>query len=138
MNYRTPLGRVKGLGSAHAGSKEWLLMKVSSVILAVLFLWFAFSFAFLVKADYPQILLWIDAPLNTALLILFITVGLHHAAMGIQTIIEDYVHKTSKRIFYTYFIKTFLAIMWLLMVIAIIHVATNLELMLTSMDTLFS
>ncbi|MGL4673468.1 MAG: succinate dehydrogenase, hydrophobic membrane anchor protein [Wohlfahrtiimonas sp.] len=138
MNYRTPLGRVKGLGSSHSGSKEWLLMKVSSVILAVLFLWFAFSFAFLVKADYASILLWIDAPLNTALLILFITVGLHHAALGIQTIIEDYVHQTTKRIFYIYLIKTFLALMWLLMIIAIIHVATNLELMLSSMDTLFS
>ena len=138
MNYRTPLGRVKGLGSSHSGSKEWLLQKVNSAILAVLFLWFAFSFAFLIKADYVKVLLWIDNPINTVLLITFITVGLLHAAMGIQTIIEDYVHQTAKRILYIYIVKTVLAILWLLMIIAILHVAVNLEVMLAAMNMLFS
>lgn len=138
MNYRTPLGRVKGLGSSHSGSKEWLLQKVNSAILAVLFLWFAFSFAFLIKADYVKVLLWIDNPINTVLLITFITVGLLHAAMGVQTIIEDYVHQTAKRILYIYIVKTVLAILWLLMIIAILHVAVNLEVMLAAMNMLFS
>lgn len=138
MNYRTPLGRVKGLGSSHSGSKEWLLQKVNSAILAVLFLWFAFSFAFLIKADYVKVLLWIANPINTVLLITFITVGLLHAAMGVQTIIEDYVHQTAKRILYIYIVKTVLAILWLLMIIAILHVAVNLEVMLAAMNMLFS
>lgn len=127
MNYRTPLGRVKGLGSSHSGSKEWLLQKVAAVILAVLFLWFAFSFAFLVKADYSVVVAWIDKPINTVLLITFVSVALFHAAIGLQAVIEDYAHNTMKRVIYIYLAKTLLAAIWLLMVISIIHVVINTE-----------
>ncbi len=130
MNYRTPLGRVKGLGSSHSGSKEWLLQKVAAVILAVLFLWFAFSFAFLIKSDYITVLAWIDKPLNTVLLITFVSVALFHAAIGLQAVIEDYVHNTMKRVIYIYLAKTLLAVIWILMIISIIHVVINTESML--------
>ncbi|MBS7836220.1 MULTISPECIES: succinate dehydrogenase, hydrophobic membrane anchor protein [Wohlfahrtiimonas] len=126
MNYRTPLGRVKGLGSAHSGSKEWLLQKVSSVILAVLFVWFAFSMAFLLKSDIRDVIIWISKPLHTTLLLTFISVSIYHAAHGIQTIIEDYVHQTTKRVFYIYLVKTLLTLVWLVLVIAVLKVALNI------------
>ncbi|ELV08057.1 succinate dehydrogenase, hydrophobic membrane anchor protein [Wohlfahrtiimonas chitiniclastica] len=126
MNYRTPLGRVKGLGSAHSGSKEWLLQKVSSVILAVLFVWFAFSMAFLLKSDIRDVIIWISKPLHTTLLLTFISVSIFHAAHGIQTIIEDYVHQTTKRVFYIYLVKTLLTLVWLVLVIAVLKVALNI------------
>ncbi|OYQ88490.1 succinate dehydrogenase, hydrophobic membrane anchor protein [Wohlfahrtiimonas chitiniclastica] len=126
MNYRTPLGRVKGLGSAHSGSKEWLLQKVSSVILAVLFVWFAFSMAFLLKSDIRDVIIWISKPLHTTLLLTFISVSIFHAAHGIQTIIEDYVHQTTKRVFYIYLVKTLLTLVWLVLVTAVLKVALNI------------
>lgn len=132
MSYRTPLGRVKGLGSSHSGSKEWLLQKVASAILAVLFLWFAFSFAFLIKSPHLHVLNWISNPVNMTLLLTFISVGIYHAAYGLQTVIEDYVHKTAKRVFYVYLVKTLLAIVWVLLSVSIIDVALSADIVTQS------
>lgn len=123
MSYRTPLGRVKDLGASHSGSKEWLLQKVSSVILAVLFLWFAISFATLIKEDHRTVMFWVGNPINLVLLLTFVTVGIYHAAVGLQVIIEDYVPQTCKRVVYIYVVKTLLAMIWLLFITAILNTA---------------
>lgn len=120
--YQSPLGRVKGLGSTHSGSRSWLAQKVSAVILAVLFLWFAFSFAALYGKSFDDVVLWVGSPLNTVLLIVFIVAAFYHAILGLQVVIEDYVSKTCQRIVLLSAMKVILTVIGLGIVWAIVRV----------------
>ncbi len=120
--YQTPLGRVKGLGAAHAGSTSWLAQRVTAVILAVLFLWFAFSFASLYGKDYLEVMVWVGTPFNTVLLVTLIVTAVYHAILGLQVVIEDYVHKTCQRIILINAMRVILSIIGLAIVWAIIRV----------------
>lgn len=92
MNYRTPLGRARGLGSAGQGSHEWWLQRVTAVALVPLTLWFAVSAALLPGLDYGIVLAWVRAPWNSILLLSFIIIVAYHTTLGLQVIIEDYIH----------------------------------------------
>jgi succinate dehydrogenase / fumarate reductase membrane anchor subunit len=92
MNYRTPLGRARGLGSAGQGSHEWWRQRVTSVALIPLTFWFAASVALLPGLDYEQALQWIAAPWNGILLLAFIILTAYHSLLGVQVVVEDYVH----------------------------------------------
>lgn len=121
--YQTPLGRVKGLGSAHAGSAGWLAQKVSAVVLALLFLWFAFSFASLYGKNYIEVASWVATPYNTVLLITLVVAGFYHAILGLQVLIEDYVSKTCQRIVVLSAMRVILTVLGLGIVLAILRVA---------------
>jgi succinate dehydrogenase / fumarate reductase membrane anchor subunit len=89
---RTPLSRARGLGSAKQGVHHWWAQRLSAIALIPLVVWFAVSLVTLSGADYGVVRSWIGAPLVMVLLILTIAVGLHHAQLGMQVVIEDYVH----------------------------------------------
>lgn len=92
MSLRTPLGRVRGLGSAKDGTHHWLLQRVTAVALIPLTVWIVASFVALVGADYETVREWMALPLVAVLFILFIATGLYHLKLGLQVVIEDYVH----------------------------------------------
>ena len=91
MNLRTPLSKVKGLGSAKEGAQHWWNQRMTAIALVPLALWFSFSVALIAVADFTTVSAWISAPLNTVLMILAICVGFYHGYLGLQVIIEDYV-----------------------------------------------
>ena len=88
---RTPLARVKGLGSAKEGVSHWWGQKWTSLILVPLVLWFCFALASLPAANYEAVVAWIQSPVRAVLLILIIGATFYHAQLGLQVIIEDYV-----------------------------------------------
>jgi succinate dehydrogenase / fumarate reductase membrane anchor subunit len=92
MNYQTPLGRARGLGSAGQGSHEWWRQRVTSVALIPLTFWFACSIALLPGLEYETVLNWIAAPWNSVLLLFFIILTTYHTLLGLQVVIEDYIH----------------------------------------------
>jgi succinate dehydrogenase / fumarate reductase membrane anchor subunit len=92
MSLRTPLGRVLGLGSAKSGYGHWWGQRLSAVGLAPLGLWFVFSVVGLASTDYWAAAAWVSDPLNAVLLILLLLALLYHSSLGIQVVIEDYVH----------------------------------------------
>ncbi len=92
MSLRTPLGRAVGLGSAKEGVSHWWWQRVTSVALIPLSLWFVFSLASLVGADYQTVVDWIRSPIIAALLIMFVISTFYHAQLGVQVVIEDYIH----------------------------------------------
>jgi len=92
MSFRTPLSRVRGLGSAKGGTSHWWAQRVTAVALVPLSLWFVASLIALVSADYEEFVAWVSAPLSTVLLIAFVVAVFHHAQLGLQVVIEDYVH----------------------------------------------
>ena len=91
MDRRTPLARARGLGSAKDGVGHWWAQRLTAIALIPLVVWFAISLIMLSGADYTVVRAWIGSPLVMMLLVLTIAVGLHHAQLGMQVVIEDYV-----------------------------------------------
>jgi len=89
---RSPLGRAVGLGSAKEGVEHWWAQRVSAVALIVLGLWFVASLAALAGADRATVVAWLHGPLAAILTILTLAAVFYHSALGLQVVIEDYVH----------------------------------------------
>ena len=89
---RTPLARARGLGSARYGVHHWWAQRLTAIALIPLVVWFAISLVMMSGADYGTVRAWIGSPIVMVPLILTIAVGLHHAQLGVQVVIEDYVH----------------------------------------------
>lgn len=92
MSLQTPLARVLGRGSAREGVEHWWWQRLTAVALVPLGIWFVIAVISLVGAGYPEARAWVTAPLNMVLLIAFSAALLHHAQLGLQVVIEDYVH----------------------------------------------
>jgi succinate dehydrogenase / fumarate reductase membrane anchor subunit len=90
-NYRTPLKRAKGMGSAKEGTGHFWTQRLTAIALVPLVIWLAFSVAFLANMDYLAIREWLSQPFNAIVMILFLIAGFHHARLGLQVVIEDYV-----------------------------------------------
>jgi succinate dehydrogenase / fumarate reductase membrane anchor subunit len=92
MSLRTPLSRVRGLGSAKEGTSHWWAQRVTAIALVPLTLWFIAFIIPIIGADYAAARLWISHPVNALLLVLLLITTFYHALLGLQVIIEDYVH----------------------------------------------
>jgi len=91
--FRSILGRVRGLGSAKSGTHEWYVMRLTSVALLGLALYPILGFfIYAVYGGRAGALEWLHSPFAATGVVLFLLVGFHHAAHGLQTVIEDYVH----------------------------------------------
>jgi succinate dehydrogenase membrane anchor subunit len=89
---RTPLKIARGMGSAKTGVHHWWVQRVTAVALVPLSIWFLFVLGGLVHAGYPAVLATIAQPVNALLLIVFAICTFWHGALGLQVVIEDYVH----------------------------------------------
>jgi succinate dehydrogenase / fumarate reductase membrane anchor subunit len=89
---RTPLKRVRALGSARSGVGHWWWERLTAVALIPLSLWFVWLVLRLPHLDFASAHLVVATPWNTLLLILFTALGFWHGQLGLQVIIEDYVH----------------------------------------------
>ncbi len=96
MSLRSPLGKVLGLGSAKEGAKHWWSQRVTAVGLALLGVWFIVSLACVGSFDYGAVTAWIAHPCNAALLSVFIATLAYHSQLGVQVVIEDYIHGALK------------------------------------------
>jgi succinate dehydrogenase / fumarate reductase membrane anchor subunit len=89
---RSSLGQVYGLGSARQGARDWWLMRLTSLALIVLSIWWIASILVHAGARYAEFIGWVNDPITAVLMILTIGVMFYHLALGVQTVIEDYVH----------------------------------------------
>lgn len=89
---RSPLNRARGLGSAKSGVHHFWMQRLTAVALIPLVIWFAVSLVMLSGADYGMARAWLGSPFVMVLLILTICIGLYHGQLGMQVVIEDYVH----------------------------------------------
>ena len=95
---RTPLGKIEGLGSARAGTHHFWALRVSSLALIPLSIWFVASALAYVGAEQGAVAAYFAEPINAVLMFLFIIACAWHASLGIQTIIEDYFQQESFKI----------------------------------------
>jgi succinate dehydrogenase / fumarate reductase membrane anchor subunit len=89
---RSPLGRAIGLGSAKEGVEHWWRQRVTAVALVPLVLWFVVVVIELAGADRAALVAWLHNPIPGMLMILLLVATFYHAALGLQVVIEDYVH----------------------------------------------
>jgi succinate dehydrogenase / fumarate reductase membrane anchor subunit len=90
--YRTPLKGVQGLGSAKAGTHHFIVQRVTAIALILLCGWFLYFVIGLMHADFLTAGDAVAKPWNAMLLIAFLVAMFWHAQLGMQVIIEDYVH----------------------------------------------
>ena len=92
MGQGTALGRVRALGSAHEGTHHWLLQRFTAAgnLLTVGYL--VFSFLLLTDYSYDNVRMWLAQPLPVLALALLIVSVFWHARLGLQVMVEDYLH----------------------------------------------
>lgn len=96
---RTPIKTARGLGSAHSGTHHFWLQRVSAVALIPLSIWFMGTLVcVLLGADRSAMGAWFANPLHVIVLAAFLLAMFTHARLGIQTVIEDYIHHEGKKI----------------------------------------
>lgn len=87
-----PRARARGLGSAKQGVRAWTSERISAIALVPLMLWLVASIIVLHGASYVEFVAWLRRPLPSLLMVLSLIAVFHHTALGLQVIIEDYVH----------------------------------------------
>jgi succinate dehydrogenase / fumarate reductase membrane anchor subunit len=92
MSLRSPLSRVLGSGSAKDGTGHWWAQRATAVALALLGLWFLWSLTDIGSFGYLEVLRWAGQPWNGIMLILLCGTLAWHSTLGLQVVIEDYVH----------------------------------------------
>lgn len=122
MKYQTPLARARGLGSARQGSHHWWRQRVTAVALVPLTLWFAVSVASLPSVEHADAVRWISNPWNTILLLSFILISFFHAMLGLQIVIEDYVHSDWLKLFGILGVKLLMAFLALASAFAVLSI----------------
>jgi succinate dehydrogenase / fumarate reductase membrane anchor subunit len=98
MDMRTPLNRVRGYGSTKDGAGHWWAQRVTGVALIPLTIWFVVSVLSLVGADHAAFKAWAGSYGRAVLMVLFIAALFYHAQLGLQVVIEDYVHRESVKV----------------------------------------
>lgn len=91
MSVKTPLGRVRGLGSAKSGVEHFWHQRMTAIALVPLTIWFVWSVARYAGAPYGEVIGFLSNPFNAAAMLLFVLAGLYHMVLGVQVVIEDYV-----------------------------------------------
>ena len=92
MSLRTPLGVVLGRGAARAGVRHWWMQRVTAVALVPLTAWLLYSLLTLRLTDHATVALWIGSSWHPLLLTLTVLTMAWHSQLGVQVVIEDYVH----------------------------------------------
>ena len=98
MSFRTPLARVEGLGPAGSGVEHFWKQRVTATALIPLTIWFIVAALGLVGHDRSFVLAYLHSPVHAVLMVLFILAVVMHMVLGIQVVIEDYVHQHGLKI----------------------------------------
>ncbi len=92
MSLRSPLGKVLGKGSAKEGVHHWWVQRLTSLALVPLTVWFVVSLLSLPSLEHVTVVSWMAHSWTALFLILFILVATWHSQLGVQVVVEDYVH----------------------------------------------
>lgn len=121
MRFVTPFKKAHGLGTVKKGVHHWLVQRISAIALLPLTLWVVFSVASLVGKDYASVAAWFAKPFTTVMLTLFVATATYHASLGLQVIIEDYVHHLLTKIALLIMVKLVLVLFGTLSILAILR-----------------
>jgi succinate dehydrogenase / fumarate reductase, membrane anchor subunit len=120
---RNPLQRARGLGSAKSGANHWWMQRMTAVALVVLGIWFVITLLSLMHADFATAHATLAKPWNAVLMIAFTTSMFWHAQLGLQVVIEDYVHTRWLEVSLMVLVKLLAVLFALACALAVLRVA---------------
>jgi succinate dehydrogenase / fumarate reductase membrane anchor subunit len=120
---RSQLGRVRGLGSARSGTAHWWAERVTSLALIPLTIWFVFVALHLSGHSRHDVAHWAGHPVNATLMIAMLLVTFHHTALGLQVVIEDYIHVERTKLASLLAVKALCGLLALASVISVLKLA---------------
>lgn len=120
--FRSDLSIAKNLGSAGSGSKHWWHQRFSSLMLVLVTVWLVTFSWDLGRAETSAIVEILKRPYNIIMLGIFVMSGLYHAALGMQVVIEDYVHCRAVRLVTLLLVQVFSIVTAISFLIAVLHV----------------
>ena len=123
MRYRTPLYNVRGLGSAKDGTRHWWLQRVTAAALIPLTLWLAYSLAHVANMDYESARTWLSSPVSAVLMLAALWALLLHAKLGLQVVIEDYLHAEGGKVVMLLLMKFVVILLGLSAAFAVLRIA---------------
>jgi len=126
MKLRSPLAKVRGLGSAKEGTHHWWAQRLSAIALIPLSFWFIYSLVSMTTLDYMAAIGWLQTPMTSTLLILFVFALFYHAQLGMQVVIEDYVGNEILKITSIILLKFIMVFAGLAGIVAILKVFLGL------------
>lgn len=97
MAHDTPIKRVRGLGSAHQGAHHWLVQRFTAIGNLVLSIWLIASIIGLPDLSYATVSKWLAQPVSATAMILLVISTFWHARLGLQVLIEDYLHNSGTK-----------------------------------------
>lgn len=118
---RSELGRVRGLGAAKSGVHHWWAERWTSIALIPLTLWFVWSVIRLLGVPHEVVVDWMGSPITITLMLALVLTTFHHMQLGLQVVIEDYVHVEMTRFALLLAVKGVTAFLALLCVISILR-----------------
>lgn len=92
MSLRSPIARARGLGSAKDGTTHFWVQRLTAIALVPLLLWLVSAVVGLVGADHASVVAWVAYPVNAVLLLVLVLTMCWHSMLGMQVIVEDYLH----------------------------------------------
>ena len=120
----TPLHKVQGLGASHSGTGHFWRERVTSVALIPLSLWFAYAILGLVGTNEVAIVSFIAHPWNAILMGLFVVVSFYHLSLGLQQVLDDYVHTPGTKLFLRLAVTVIWIVASLIGVFALVRIAS--------------
>lgn len=120
---RHPMKAARGLGSSQSGVSHWWTQRMTAAALVLLGIWFVVMVLSLLHADYATARATVAQPWNALLLIAFVLIMFWHAVLGLQVVVEDYLHTRWQEVVLLTAIK-FLAVLGALAgVLAVLRIA---------------
>jgi succinate dehydrogenase / fumarate reductase membrane anchor subunit len=120
---RSDLGRVRGLGSAKEGVNHWWMQRLTAIALIPLTLWFVISIVSLSGSSYSATIAWLSSPLVAIFMILLVAATLYHALLGVQVVIEDYIHSEGWKFFLLISLKLIFLVLGVAAIFSLLKIA---------------
>ena len=120
----TPLHKVQGLGASHSGTGHFWRERVTSVALIPLSLWFAYAIVGLIGTNEVAIVSFLAHPWNAILMGLFVVISFYHLSLGLQQILDDYVHAPGMKLFLRLVVTVIWIVASLVSVFALVRIAS--------------
>lgn len=126
MKFRTPLKVVKGYGSAKSGTEHFINQRFTGIaLIPLVFLFMCFLMTMVTASSYTDIADKLANPFWATALIAFILIGFYHGALGMQVVIEDYVHHDIKKILLLVALRTAAGFLAVLGTLSVLFIALN-------------
>ena len=126
MKFRTPTAQVKGLGTSKHGFSHWWMQRLSAVLLIPTGLFVLISLVRLDTVTATAVVSWIQSPVNAIFLLLFTLTAAYHSALGLQVVLEDYVHSHFWQLLLRYLAKLTMIVAAVVSVYSIVKILFGL------------